>query len=156
MIPEKPTSTFLKHLTKREGYRNYVYLDSLGLPTVGVGHRVTVEDDLSLHETISEQEVASLLRDDSLKSWQAAVLQAEELNRYEIPFIEALASVNFQLGTRWYRIHKKTWRYMWEGKWLAATAEVEDSLWFRQTPVRVRDFQKALCNISYDEALDGY
>ena len=155
-IPQYPTSTFLDHLIRREGMKQTVYLDSVGKLTVGVGHLVTKEDELELGDRISVKDVDNFLTDDSLKSWQAAVDQAVELDKIELPFIEALASVNFQLGTSWYKIHKKTWQYMMEGKWLAATEEVEDSLWYKQTPIRVKDFQEVLCGISYDEALDGY
>jgi len=146
LIPETPTSRFLEHLITREGSSTEVYLDSLGILTVGVGHRVTEEDDLELGEVISYPQMSRFLKDDSTKCWQAAVDQAVELGRIEIPFIEALASVNFQLGTSWYKIHKRTWKLMMEGEWHKACGEAADSLWFQQTPIRVRDFQEALTN----------
>ena len=39
---------FLEHLELREGNVEYVYLDTLGKPTCGVGHLLT-EDECSLY-----------------------------------------------------------------------------------------------------------
>ena len=50
MIPE-PIATFsfrkklYEHMKLREGYREDVYLDTLGKPTCGIGHLLTKEEN---------------------------------------------------------------------------------------------------------------
>lgn len=137
---------FLSHLTKREGRRDYVYLDSLGIPTAGVGHRIT-DDDGGLEEgdLISEEQINEWLLQDSQSAWLEAVEKAQRLGINEkSPLVEALASVNFQLGNSWEKEHKATWKLMKEGEWEAAALEAADSTWNDQTPVRVEDFQDAI------------
>ena len=136
-----PSDNFLKHLRLREGYREDVYLDSEGKPTVGVGH---YDPELKEGDIITQEQVSEYLREDSQEAWDAAVEQGEKLGRTDPKFLEGLASVNFQLGTSWYKEHKNTWKLMSEGKWEDAAVEAANSKWEQQTPVRVVDFQNAL------------
>ncbi len=67
----------------------------------------------------------------------------------QLPFVtqdllNVLVSVNYQLGTGWTNKFKNTWGLMRKGDFYGAADEAENSLWAKQTPVRVRDFQKAL------------
>ena len=41
-LSQEPTDRFLSHLSEREGFREDVYLDSLGKLTGGTGHLLTV------------------------------------------------------------------------------------------------------------------
>jgi hypothetical protein len=84
------------------------------------------------------------LKEDSAKALGAANKQAEELGITDRKFIEALGSVNFQLGTEWNTIHKKTWELIKDGDYKAAAKEAANSKWNTQTPTRVEDFQRAL------------
>ena len=79
---------------------------------------------------------------DSAKSFNAAKKQAKAIGREDM--VPVLASVNFQLGTDWTNIHKKTWKAMRNGEWIEAAKEAADSRWNEQTPVRVKDLQVAL------------
>lgn len=74
----------------------------------------------------------------------AAENQAWLLDIDNHDFKEALVSVNFQLGINWHKTFKNTWGYLQAKQWEAAAQEVEKSLWFKQTPIRVRDFQQAI------------
>jgi GH24 family phage-related lysozyme (muramidase) len=139
-----PSAEFLHHLRSREGSKNVVYLDSVGKPTVGVGHLLTDEDNLKEGDEISDEQIGEYLRTDASKAWNAAVEQGEELGRTDKKFVEGLASVNYQLGTGWNKIHKNTWALMRAGKWEEAADEAANSTWNEQTPVRVADFQKVL------------
>lgn len=136
--------SFLSHLELREGVRNTVYKDSLGKLTVGVGHLVLPEDGLKLGDTISDEQVQGFLEKDAQGAWNAALQQADELGVTDPKMVEALASVNYQLGTNWNKEFKNTWAAMKDGDWDKAATNVEQSLWNNQTPVRVDDFQAAL------------
>lgn len=143
-LPENPTENWLNHLKDREGVRRDVYLDSRGKPTVGIGHLVQDVDQLREGDVISDDQVNSYLKEDSKLAWEAATKQARQLGRTDTDFIEALASVNYQLGTNWNQIHKNTWAKMVAGDWGGASKEAANSLWHSQTPIRVMDFQHAL------------
>lgn len=60
---------------------------------------------------------------------------------------DVLVSVNFQLGTSWHKKFVKTYSLMKAGDFVGAAWEAENSLWAKQTPVRVRDFQFALVRL---------
>lgn len=135
---------FLDHLMHREGYRNTVYADSLGKPTVGVGHLVKPGDNLVIGQRISDAQVMQFLKEDASSAWNNAIKQAKEMGIDDEQVIIGLASVNYQLGTGWRDKFPKTWADMKDGNFEAAYAKVENSKWNRQTPVRVDDFQKII------------
>jgi|SRR6516225_6234954 GH24 family phage-related lysozyme (muramidase) len=131
-------------LRQREGVRTKVYKDSRGKPTVGIGHLVTPADKLKVGDDVTDQQVSTFFKKDSAKALSAAKSQAAQAKISDANFIVYLASVNFQLGTNWNKVHKKTWKLIVEGKYAEAADEAGRSSWAKQTPVRVRDFQQAL------------
>jgi len=58
-----------------------------------------------------------------------------------------LASVNFQLGTNWRDKFVKSWPLIVQGDYAAASKEIANSTWDKQTPKRVRQFQSALLKL---------
>ena len=145
----KPTESFLEHLKDREGFRDEVYLDSLGKPTVGIGHLLTEEENkqYKVGDRVPDNILNRWLEEDSIKAWTAALKQSKELDIDDLNFIEALASVNFQLGINWNNIHKNTWKFLQTKEYDKAADEAADSTWFKQTPTRVEDFQAAIKNL---------
>lgn len=135
---------FLEHLLDREGYRNTAYRCSEGFLTIGVGHRVLPGDGISEGDTISDERVRELLESDARNAYIAAIEQANELGINDSDFVIALGSVNFQLGTGWRNEFSQTWAHMENGNFDQAIANIENSLWSRQTPVRTADFVNAI------------
>ena len=131
-------------LREREGVEKKVYLDSRGKATVGIGHLVTAADKLKVGDEITDQQVSEFFKKDSAAAVSAAKSQASQAGISDSNFLVYLASVNFQLGTGWNKIHKKTWALIMEGKYEEAAEEAGKSAWAKQTPVRVKDFQQAL------------
>lgn len=138
---------FKKHLLLREGYRTTVYRDSLGKPTVGVGHLVLPEDNLKVGDTISKERVMAFLDKDAMNAWNAAQKQAAEAGISSQCFVVALGSVNYQLGTGWRETFSKTWKMIVDGKYKEAAEAFNGTIWQKQTPVRVKDFQAALMEL---------
>ena len=136
----------IDHLKLREGVKYVSYKDSLGKLTGGVGHLLSPNEALLYPEGthISSPIVESWLRADVGVAKKAAQNQSESLSEPSEDLINALISVNFQLGTSWHKIHKKTWKLMTQGRYEEAAVEAANSVWYKQTPVRVKDFQKAL------------
>lgn len=85
--------------------------------------------------------------EDITASDMAATIQAGQLKHCTQELKDVLVSVNFQLGTSWISKFKKTWALMLAGDYVGAAWEAENSLWAKQTPVRVRDLQFALVRL---------
>ncbi|HEX3731192.1 MAG TPA: hypothetical protein VHV47_15375, partial [Opitutaceae bacterium] len=128
-----------------EGRRNDVYRDSLGKPTVGIGHLVQPGDDLKVGDRISDDRVEGFFQGDGQGALQRARDQAAQARIADPDFIARLAAVNFQLGPKtWPGTFPKTWSNILAGDYNGAADEAANSNWFRQTPRRVRAFQAAL------------
>ena len=93
-----------------------------------------------------ERRPLRLLNPSLISGWKnlAAQSQSEQLPFATQELIDVLTSVNYQLGTQWFKKFPKTWSLLKSGKYEEAAVEVESSLWHKQTPVRVRDFQRVL------------
>jgi GH24 family phage-related lysozyme (muramidase) len=131
-------------LKEREGVEKKAYKDSVGKLTVGIGHLVVPADGLKLGDEITDAQVSEFFKKDSAAAVSAAKSQASQAKISDANFMVYLASVNFQLGTGWNKVHKKTWALIMEGKYEEAADEAGKSTWAKQTPVRVKDFQQAL------------
>jgi len=147
---------FLKHLKDREGDVDKVYLDSLGHPTAGVGHKLT-EEELKLYkigDVVPIELRNQWLKNDSNKALAAARLQAKNYNINDGKFIEALGNVNFQLGSSWEEKFPAYKEAMLAGNREEAIKQIQigtgkegQSKWKEQTPVRVQDYVEALLNL---------
>jgi GH24 family phage-related lysozyme (muramidase) len=143
-------STFdraVDHLMVREGFRLTVYKDTLGIPTVGVGHVVKPEDGLTVGETVTKERAYAFLQRDAENAFNAASSQLNELGLTDSNFLVALSSVNFQLGTSWFKKFPKTWALIKSKQYKEAAFEAAKSNWAKQTPIRVKDFQEALMKL---------
>ena len=134
-----------KLIKQREGLVLKWYKDSLGKLTGGYGHlQKPGEDKIVITQKVADQ----WLKDDLAEATVAAKGQAYDLPFVTQEFEDTLVSVNFQLGSNWTQKFPKTWKLMKDGKYEEAAWEVENSLWAKQTPVRVRDLQRALWRLS--------
>ncbi|QYC95358.1 putative tail protein [Pseudomonas phage PhL_UNISO_PA-DSM_ph0041x] len=135
---------FLSLIKKREGLVLQWYKDSLGYWTGGYGHLQRPGEDGPI--TLARAE--TWLENDSKAAYDAAQRQVSELPFCTPELFDALVSVNFQLGTAWTKKFPKTWSLLKAGEFDRAAWEAEDSAWAKQTPVRVRDLQRALWRAS--------
>ena len=130
----------LESVKKHEGYRNKVYLDTLGKRTVGVGHLCVEnfwEDDKEYEE--------SFLMEILQKDLQEAIRGAKELmdehgcadidERAEEIIIEMV----FQLGRTGVKKFRNMWKALSEHNYIGASFEMLDSKWAKQTPNRAKD-----------------
>lgn len=121
------------------------YPDSLGKITGGYGHlQRPGEEKLTVTKELADK----WFDEDSKEARGAAEKQASQLPFCTPELFAALVSVNFQLGTGWTKKFPKTWGLIVAGKFDEAAWESENSLWAKQTPVRVRDLQRALWRAS--------
>ena len=133
-------SRLLESVKKHEGYRNRVYLDSLGKRTVGVGH-LCVEDHWEDDREYSEEMLMKVLKDD-LKN---AIQGAEELCR-DCPDLkdqakEIIVEMVFQLGKTGVSKFRNMWKALQQRppSYSVAATEMLDSRWAKQTSNRAKE-----------------
>lgn len=85
----------LRLLIEREGSRNAAYLDSVGVPTIGVGH--TGPDVPPIGQSWTDEQVQAALAKD-LARFEAAVNNAVKVELDQHQF-DALVSFAFNVGT---------------------------------------------------------
>ena len=83
----------LQLLMEREGYRNAVYLDTRGIPTVGCGH---TGPDVKMGDVWTDEQVREALSDD-VGNAEAAVYLGTGRNLQQNQF-DALVSFVFNVG----------------------------------------------------------
>ena len=135
----------LESVKKHEGYRNKVYLDSLGKRTVGVGH-LCVEDFWEDDKEYEESFLMEILQ----KDLQGSIDGADDLinncpsggkanisDDAKIIIIEMI----FQLGKTGVSKFRNMWKALQQDppQYDVAATEMLDSRWAKQTPNRAKE-----------------
>jgi len=129
----------LESVKKHEGYRNKVYLDTLGKRTVGVGH-LCVEDFWEDGKEYDEDFLMGILE----KDLQSAIDQADDMCKgltisddAKIIIIEMI----FQLGGTGVSKFRKMWQALQQDPpdYAEASVQMLDSRWAKQTPNRAKE-----------------
>ena len=133
----------LASVKKHEGYRNKVYLDTLGKRTVGVGH-LCVEEFWEDDKEYEEKFLMDVLEADL----QNAINGAERLCS-NCPDIDGLAKeiiieMVFQLGETGVSKFKNMWKALAELNYVGASFGMLDSRWAKQTPNRAKDMAQIM------------
>ena len=130
----------LESVKEHEGYRNKVYLDTLGKRTVGVGH-LCVEDFWEDDKEYEESFLMEILQ----KDLQEAIRGAKELMQehgcadIDERAEEILIEMVFQLGRTGVSKFKNMWKALSEHNYVGASFEMLDSRWAKQTPNRAKN-----------------
>jgi len=122
-------------LVREEGRRNVVYLDSLGVATVGIGH---VEPGLYVGEVWSDERIdAAFERDVATKTAEvtAALPWFGQLNEARQAVLLQMA---FQMGTHGLLQFKQTLGAVRDQRWSDAAGNMLASVWAKQTAGRAR------------------
>ena len=128
--------------------RRDVYLDSRGLPTVGIGHLEQPGDNLRVGQVVPDERIDAFFQADGSRALQRARDQAARAGISDPAFLPRLAAVNYQLGDKWPHKFPKTWGMIQSGDYAAAADELYNSNWVKQTPRRVASFRDALLKLS--------
>lgn len=148
--------TLVAHLKLREGVVDRVYLDSLGKLTGGVGHLLSHDEySCGLYQegdSLAIDTINRWLEEDLQEAIESAREQSYQIPYCTVAFEDALVSVNFQLGSNWYKKFPTAWDCLKRGDFNRARDEIQytkqgsgiPSLWMKQTPLRVRDFLLAI------------
>ena len=132
----------LESVKRHEGYRNKVYLDTLGKRTVGVGH-LCVEDFWEDDKEYEEDFLMGILE----KDLQSAIDQADDMCKdlkissdAKIIIIEMI----FQLGGTGVSKFRKMWQALQQDPpdYAEASVQMLDSRWAKQTPNRAQEMAR--------------
>ena len=130
-------SRLLESVKKHEGYRNKVYLDTLGKRTVGVGHLCVEdfwEDDKEYEEkflmTILEHDLSSAIKGANDLMAENGCMDMNEKAH------EIIIEMVFQLGKTGVSKFKNMWKALSGLDYSTAADQMLDSRWAKQTPNR--------------------
>ena len=139
----------LESVKKHEGYRNKVYLDTLGKRTVGVGH-LCVESFWEDDKEYEEKFLMEILQKDLQEAIRGARSLMEEHDCTDIDeqAEEILIEMVFQLGMTGVSKFKKMWKALAEKNYIGASYEMLDSRWSKQTPNRAKAMAKTMKEIT--------
>ncbi|AFN39557.1 baseplate hub subunit and tail lysozyme [Aeromonas phage CC2] len=160
---DDPDFTIEKMLKGDEGVRNKWYLDSLGYPTIGIGHLIIHENTRNVARidailtqqlghpvqggVISPEDVTKLFNEDIQKT-RADMMRFENIRRVYVKENRsrqmALENMAFQMGAGGLAKFKNTLNAMYEERWRDAYNGMLDSLWARQTPGRANRVAKII------------
>jgi len=136
----------LESVKKHEGYRNKVYLDSLGKRTVGYGH-LCVEDKWVDGWEYSQVELEKVLE----KDLKYAINQGEGMCRDlkisdDAKFL--IIEMIFQLGSAGVQKFRKMWEALKEDppNYKEASVQMLDSRWAKLTPARAVEMSEQMQN----------
>ena len=132
-----------KRIKKNEGYNNKAYLDQLEYSTIGYGHLINDHDNISTKKIYPKSYLKYLFEKDFNKALND--FKRHYFNKTFSPNTkEVLIEMIFQLGI------KKTLQFRKFNKLLntnnlhLAALEMQNSLWYLQTPKRVNGLIKIL------------
>jgi len=139
----------MESVKKHEGYRNKVYLDTLGKRTVGVGH-LCVESFWEDDKEYEEKFLMEILQKDLQEAIRGARSLMEDHGCVDIDeqAEEILIEMVFQLGMTGVSKFKKMWKALAELNYIGASYEMLDSRWAKQTPNRAKAMAKTMKEIT--------
>ena len=141
-------SRLLKSVKEHEGYRNKVYLDSLGKRTVGVGH-LCVEDFWVDDREYSEDMLMNILKDDLKNAIEGAERLLKGCRILDSLAREIVIEMVFQLGETGVSKFKNMLKALEEGPdYKTAATEMLDSRWAKQTPNRAKKMSDSMRSLA--------
>ena len=134
----------LESVKKHEGYKNHVYLDTLGKRTVGVGH-LCVEDFWEDDKEYEEDFLMDILK----KDLQQAIRQADSMcEGLKISYDSKIIIIEmiFQLGVTGVSKFRKMWQALQQDPpdYAEASVQMLDSRWAKQTPNRAKEMARLM------------
>ena len=138
----------LESVKRHEGYRNKVYLDTLGKRTVGVGH-LCVEDFWEDDKEYEEKFLMTILEHDLQTAIKGAKDLMAENGCMDIDEIaeEIIIEMIFQLGKTGVSKFKNMWKALSGLDYSTAASEMLDSRWAKQTPNRAQAMSAQMASL---------
>lgn len=134
-IYAQPLDSLREHLSQVEGYRHVSYKDSLGNPTIGIGHKIKNGE---VYHNITSSQIESLFIQDITLAKKAAIRLVPSFYSHPEQVQIIIVSLVFNLGPNGFSKFRR-FRSALENKNYKLTAlELSDSLWANQVPNRAK------------------
>ena len=133
-----------------EGVVHEVYLDHLGLPTVGVGHLIREDDPehgLAVGTKIDSERVHELFEADLYTCVAETKLLYPQFEELPAEAQKILCNMMFNLGRPRLTKFIKMREHVNNGAWSDAADEMLDSKWAKQVPNRANRLVERMRNI---------
>ena len=148
----KITDELKARIRDHEGCRDEVYLDSLGKATIAIGHLVQPHEKERFKPgvKISADEIEDLFLIDLNRACAGAEQLIGELYRgnTRLPQIieHVIVEMVFQIGKTGVSKFRKFWKALSDGNKKEAAAQMIDSRWHDQTPIRCKELASLVEN----------
>jgi GH24 family phage-related lysozyme (muramidase) len=132
-----------ERIKKHEGFRNTVYLDSLGKATIGYGHLITKGDNFIVGKEYSKEELDALFDKDFDTACDQAIGLVGSFNICE-DALGVVIEMVFQLGIGGVSKFKNMLEALRESDYANAAVHILASNWHKQTPKRCEELAEVL------------
>ena len=134
-----------KRIKLNEGFSPEPYKDQLGYLTIGYGHLILSNEKILLKKQINKKELEEIFEKDFKKALSDFnnTLKPITSNKKEA---ELLIEMIFQLGIKGCLKFKNLIKNIRAGKKHLVCLDMMDSLWYKQTPYRVKTIIKTFLN----------
>ena len=135
----------MESVKQHEGYRNKVYLDTLGKRTVGVGH-LSTEDRWEDDKEYEEEFLMKIFEEDLQEAIEGAstLMLQHDCSDIDEKAHEIIIEMVFQLGMTGVSKFKNMWKALSEHNYTGASYEMLDSKWAKQTPNRAKSMAELM------------
>ncbi len=130
-----------KRIKVNEGFSSKPYKDQLGYLTIGYGHLILSNEKILLKKKIHKKELEEIFEKDFKKALYNFNTKLKHLtsNKKEA---DLLIEMVFQLGVKGCLKFKNLLKNMRKGNKHLVCFEMMNSLWYKQTPYRVKTLVK--------------
>ena len=119
----------LNDIKESEGFRDKVYDDSLGIPTIGFG--------FAIKDLVLEEDICDIILARKVEKLVAKVnIKFPFLKDIPIDKAEIIIEMCYQMGVTGVSKFKKMIKHLENGNFEKASVEMLDSKWAKQTPNR--------------------
>ena len=140
-------------LINDEGYKDHTYVDHLGYPSFGIGHKVTGTDpEYGKPEgtPVSAQRIAEAFHVDVNDCIAGARMVDENYFNRPIDAQVVLACMVYQMGTYGVSKFKNMLKSLARDNYEAASVHMLDSKWYTQTPKRATRLARRMKSANRD------
>ena len=134
-----------ERIKSNEGFSSKPYKDQLGYLTIGYGHLILSNENILLKKKIHKKELEEIFEKDFKKALSNFnnTFKSFTLNEKES---ELLIEMIFQLGIKGCLKFKNLIKNIKKGNKHLVCFDMMDSLWYKQTPNRVKTLIKTFLN----------
>jgi len=134
-----------ERIKSNEGFSSKPYKDQLGYLTIGYGHLILPNENILLKKQIHKKQLEEMFEKDFKKALSGFnnTFKSCALNKKET---ELLIEIIFQLGIKGCLRFKNLIKNIKKGNKHLVCFDMMDSLWYKQTPNRVKTLIKTFLN----------